>query len=223
MSAISTEEIKQEFLKSKIGLAGIGILLILIITSIVTIIIIPADTFKQWNNPSYWISFPKTSTPVWVNILTFEKIPEHQILGDPITSSERSGDISVVNHQFNVNFEYDDFPNDFIYEFTAKYSGSPLLQISVIRPDGMELDLLSTSLPNSKTTIIHSERIFSTDPIATDSPMNNARGVPKSRPMARSRLSSSVPIIPKALPPIISRESKISFSVCTPYRFTRKI
>ncbi len=163
MSAVSVEEIRREFLKSKIGLAGIGILAILVITSIVTVIIIPIDTFKQWNNPSYWISFPKTSAPVWVNLLSFEKIPEHQILGDPITSSKRSGDISVVNHQFNVNFDYDDFPSDFIYEFTAKYSGSPLLQMSVIRPDGLELDLLSTSLPNSKTTIIHSERIFSTD------------------------------------------------------------
>ena len=163
MSAISTEEIRREFFKSRIGLAGIGILLILVITSIVTVIIIPGDTFKQWNNPSYWISFPKTSAPVWVNLLTFEKIPEHQILDDPIVNSKKSGDISVVNHQFNVNFDYDDFPNDFIYEFTAKYSGSPLLQMSVIRPDGMELDLLSTSLPNSKTTIIHTERIFSTD------------------------------------------------------------
>jgi len=163
MSAISTEEIRREFLKSRIGLAGIGILLILVVTSIVTVIIIPVDTFKEWNNPSYWISYPKISTPVWMNMLTFEKIPEHQILGDPITRSKRSGDVSVVNHQFNVNFDYDDFPNDFIYEFTAKYSGSPLLQMSVIRPDGIQLDLLSTSLPNSKTTITHSERIFSTD------------------------------------------------------------
>ncbi len=163
MSAISSEEIKREFLKSRIGLAGIGILLILIITSIVTVIIIPVDTFKQWNNPSHWISFPKTSAPVWVNLLSFEKIPEHQIIDEPIINSKKSGDVSVVNHQFNVNFDYDDFPNDFIYEFTAKYSGSPLLQMSVIRPDGMQLDLLSMSLPNSKTTITHSERIFSTD------------------------------------------------------------
>jgi len=163
MSAISSEEIKREFLKSRIGLAGIGILLILIITSIVTVIIIPVDTFKQWNNPSHWISFPKTSAPAWINILTFEKIPEHLIIDEPIINSKKSGDVSVVNHQFNVNFDYDDFPNDFIYEFTAKYSGSPLLQMSVIRPDGMQLDLLSTSLPNSRTTITHSERIFSTD------------------------------------------------------------
>jgi len=163
MSAISPEEIKREFLKSKIGLAGIGILLILVLASVVTVIIIPVDTFKQWNNPGHWISFPKTSAPVWVNLFSFEKVPEHQIIDEPIINSKKSGDVSVVNHQFNVNFEYDDFPNDFIYEFSAKYSGSPLLQMSVIRPDGMQLDLLSMSLPNSKTTIIHSERIFSTD------------------------------------------------------------
>lgn len=163
MSAISAEEVKREFLRNKMGLAGIGILAILVITSIVAAIIIPVDTFKQWNNPSNWISFPKTSVPAWVNMLSFEKIPEHQILGDPIINSERSGDIYVVSHQFNVNFEYDGFPNDFIYEFTAEYSGSPLLQMSVIRPDGMQLDLLSTSLPNSKDIITHSERIFSTD------------------------------------------------------------
>ena len=34
--------------------------------------------------------------------------------------------------------------------FTAEYSGSPLLQISVIRPDGNEVKILSTSLPNTK-------------------------------------------------------------------------
>jgi len=35
--------------------------------------------------------------------------------------------------------------------------------LSVIRPDSIKLDLLSTSLPYSNQKIIHSERIFSTD------------------------------------------------------------
>jgi peptide/nickel transport system permease protein len=58
---------------------------------------------------------------------------------------------------------YDDFPNDFIYEFSAEYSDSPLLQISVIRPDQNKMLLLSTSLPYSNEKITHHERIFSTD------------------------------------------------------------
>ena len=163
MSVISPNEIKQEFIHSKIGLAGIGILAILIGVSIVTVVVIPIDTFKEWNNPSNWISFPKTATPAWVNIFSFEKIPEHKILDFPIEKLLESGDVSVISHQFNVDFNYDDFPNDFIYEFSVEYSGAPLLQMSVIRPDGIQLQLLSISLPNSQTSITHNARIFSTD------------------------------------------------------------
>jgi len=35
--------------------------------------------------------------------------------------------------------------------------------MSVIRPDGIELNLLTTSLPFSDEKTIHSEKIFSTD------------------------------------------------------------
>ena len=35
--------------------------------------------------------------------------------------------------------------------------------MSVIRPDGIKLELISTSLPYSNVKIIHEDRIFSTD------------------------------------------------------------
>jgi len=163
MSSVTPQEIKQEFLKSKIGIAGITILAILVLTSIVAIITIPVETFQEWNNPGSWISYPKVAIPVWVNLFMAEKIPEHRILETPSIQTNSRGAISLVSHQFGMNFDYDDFPNDFIYEFTSEYSGSPLLQISVIRPDGIKLELLSTSLPFSDSKIIHSERVFSTD------------------------------------------------------------
>ena len=162
MSSITSTEIRQEFLKSKIGIAGIGILASLILISISAAIFIPVDTFKEWNNPGSWISFPKTSMPSWVNLFMFEKIPEHKII-DPFISSQKTDEISLISQQFNVNYEYDDFPNDFIYEFTAMYSGSPLLQVIVIRPDGTNLKILSASLPYSEIETIHNDRVFSTD------------------------------------------------------------
>ena len=162
MSSITSTEIRQEFLKSKIGIAGIGILASLILISISAAIFIPVDTFKEWNNPGSWISFPKTAMPSWVNLFMFEKIPEHKII-DPFISSQKTDEISLISQQFNVNYEYDDFPNDFIYEFTAMYSGSPLLQVIVIRPDGTNLKILSTSLPYSEIETIHNDRVFSTD------------------------------------------------------------
>ena len=163
MSNGSLGEIRREFLKSKMGLAGIGILVVLVSISIAAAVIIPVETFQQWNNPQSWISYPKTSIPSWVNLFMFEKIPEHKILDDPYVSSQSNDEISVVSHQFRVDYVYDDFPSDFIYEFTAKYSGAPLLQMSVVRPDGIAIKLLSVSLPNTDDVVLHNEKIFSTD------------------------------------------------------------
>ncbi len=163
MSSISPQEIKQEFFKSKTGITGIIILSTLIIISIVTMVTIPIETFQEWNNPEKWILYPKVSTPIWVNLFMVEKIPEHKILDSPNIQTNSNGELFLTSHQFEINFEYDDFPNDFIYVFSSEYSGSPVLEMSVIRPDGIKLELISTSLPHANSKIIHSERVFSTD------------------------------------------------------------
>ena len=131
MNNILSSDLIKEFTKNKTGLIGIGILLTLVMISLIAAVTVPIDTFKQWNNPSNWISNPKTSMPIWVNYFVAEKIPEHVIIENPATIS-KEGEISVTSHQFEVEFLSDDFPNGFIYEFTAEYSGSPLLQIHVV-------------------------------------------------------------------------------------------
>lgn len=158
----ATGEIRQEFVKNKIGIIGIGILVALVVISVVAVVTIPLETLKQWNNPERWLEFPKTSVPAWVNVFSEKKIPEHQIFDNPIDSYQKEGAVVVFSQQFNVDYIFDDFPNDFIYEFTAKYTGSPLLDITVIRPDGSSLQLLSRSLPKIDAGIFHG-RVFSTD------------------------------------------------------------
>lgn len=159
---MNTKEIWLEFSKSKIGLAGIGILVMLFVLSVIAVTTIPADTFKEWNDPSSWITYPKSSQPAWVNYLSSEKIPEHKILKNPQTSSQTTGEISIISQYFAIDYSYDGFPSDFIFEYSAKYSGAPLLQMSVTRPDGLVIDLISRSLPQSDGSI-YSEQIFSTD------------------------------------------------------------
>ena len=162
MSSVSTNEIKSEFLRSKLGLTGVFILTGLIMISIATIVIIPTSTFQDWNNPEKWISYPKTSVPSWVNFVSSEKIPEHKIISPEIFESKKDG-IFLVSQQFGISFEYDDYPSDFIFETKTKYSNSHLVQIKVLRPDGVTLELLSTTLPYSETETIHNQRYFSTD------------------------------------------------------------
>ncbi len=163
MSATTFQEIRREFFRSKMGIAGLCILAILASTSVVALVAIPLDTLQQWNNPEKWIEYPRAAVPSWVNLFTAEKIPEHQILESPAVQQSTDGGISVTSHRFQVQFGYDDFPDDFIYEFSAEYVGSPLMQVSVIRPDGVELELISRSLPQSDAMTSHSGRIFSTD------------------------------------------------------------
>ena len=162
MSDITTSEISERFFKNPIGLIGVGILFTLILISCLTAILIPIETFKEWNNPGKWLSLPKTATPEWVNIFLENKIPEHKILISNIQTNENNK-IHLISQQFIAEFDYDYFPNDFMYEFSTEYSDSPLLQIIVTRPDGIKLELLSTTLPYSEVTTNHFQRIFSTD------------------------------------------------------------
>ena len=59
MSSITTDDIRQQFFKNTIGLIGIGILLALIITSLLTAILIPIETFKEWNCLLYTSPSPR--------------------------------------------------------------------------------------------------------------------------------------------------------------------
>jgi peptide/nickel transport system permease protein len=152
----------KEFSKNKIGMAGIGILIVLFAISVLAAVTIPIETFKEWSNPTSWLTYPKSALPFWVNYFLSEKIPEHKIL-KPHSYSEMTGNVHVVSETFAVDYQYDGFPSDFIYEYTAKYAGSPLLQLSVLRPDGLEMGLASTSIPKSITETAYHELVFSTD------------------------------------------------------------
>ena len=162
--SFSARTIWKEFSHSKIGIVGIAILVILFSMSIVAFVTIPLDSFKTWNDPASWLLYPKSAQPAWVNYFQSEKIPEHLIL-KPVSSSQQLDSVSVLTDSFIVNYQYDGFPSDFIYQYTAKYAGSPLLQISVTRPDGMVLQLVSTSLPFASDATTYSSMIFSTQDV----------------------------------------------------------
>ncbi|MDH2907722.1 MAG: ABC transporter permease [Candidatus Nitrosotalea sp.] len=159
--SFSARAVWKEFSHSKIGMTGVSILLILFAMSIVAFVTIPLDSFKTWNDPASWLLYPKSAQPAWVNYFQSEKIPEHLILS-PVSSSQQLDSVTVLTDSFAVNYQYDGFPSDFIYQYAAKYSGSPLLQISVTRPDGTDLHLVSTSLPFASNDTVYNSMIFST-------------------------------------------------------------
>jgi len=159
--SFSARGIWHEFSHNKTGMAGIVMLATLFLMSIIAFVTIPVENFKTWNDPASWLLYPKSAQPAWVNYFQSEKIPEHLIL-QPQRSSQQLESVFVLTDSFAVNYQYDGFPSDFIYRYTAKYTGSPLLQLSVTRPDGIELRLVSTSLPIANAETTYTSMIFST-------------------------------------------------------------
>ena len=162
--SFSTRGIWHEFSHNKIGMMGIAILAALVFMSIIAFVTIPVENLKTWNDPASWLLYPKSAQPAWINYFQYTKIPEHLIL-QPQQSSQMIGSVNILTDSFAVNYKYDGFPSDFIYQYSVKYISSPLLQLSVTRPDGIELSLISTSLPFSNDQTTYNSMVFSTQDV----------------------------------------------------------
>jgi peptide/nickel transport system permease protein len=110
--------------------------------------------------------------PGWVNMLGLN-MPEHLIMtaNDADKSSLLENDVLIETHSYNLNFNYDSYPSDFMVMYTVKYGSiQPALQIDVLRPDGHEFQVYFASLPSSQNESNEiSARIFSTDTLIADS------------------------------------------------------
>lgn len=169
---VSRSVFMTEFLQSKSGIAGVIILVSLIIITLYAILAIPLESFRQWNNPNYWIDYPKAAAPQWTNIGIFgPKQFEHLIMtldDASITNIPIADNIRTEIHSYTLDFSYDSYPSDFMIPYSARYGQiPPLLQVDVTRPDGEEFRIYYSSLPSSLATNNEnqfSSRIFSTDP-----------------------------------------------------------
>lgn len=178
-SAVSKYEIIREFRKSKSGIAGVIMLLGLILMTIYSAVAVPLESFRQWNNPNFWIDLPRAAAPAWTNIGLGSKVPEHIVLTskDASVLSAVEGGIRTVTHSYTINFPYDEYPSDFMLLYSARYGGTqPVLQIDVLRPDGNEFQIYFASLPPAQ----HGGGEFSARVFATDSSIEQNLGAYRS-------------------------------------------
>jgi peptide/nickel transport system permease protein len=176
---ISRRQIVEEFRRSRAGMAGAGILVILIAMSIYAAIAIPLESFRQWNNPNYWVDYPRSAAPAWTNVgILGPKAPQHLILSYPndasVSRSSLNG-INLVTHTYTIDFDYDSYPSDFTLPYDVKYGSTPpILQVDVSRPDGKTFRIYYFSLPPSQSTGGNeaSARVFSSDPKVSENLRN---------------------------------------------------
>jgi peptide/nickel transport system permease protein len=79
--------------------------------------------------------------------------------------------VRIETHSYELNFDYDSFPSDFMIMYSARYGDiQPAVQVDVIRPDGDEFQIYFASLPPAQDPNNEfSATIFSTDRLIADS------------------------------------------------------
>lgn len=158
---------------TKAAIAGFFILAVLAAMTIYALIAVPLESFSQWNDPGFWIDYPKSAAPSWVNsFLPASNLPNHIILGpsDAKTQNSSFGGIPINSFLFDLDFGYNSFPTDFIIDYCLEYGDiPPVIQVDVTRPDGETLMIYNSPLPASTISESTSSlneycsRIFSTD------------------------------------------------------------
>src|ERR687884_314627 len=158
-------EFMRQFISLKTGLAGIAILFFLIGLSIFAAAAIPLESFKQWNNPNYWIKYPKAAMPSWINLFAPAKEPEHLILRNAAIRKGLDEGISTLNYSYKFAFNYDFFPSDFMINYAVQYGSTPpVIDVALSRPDGNSFSIISSSLPSPQgQRYVFRDTIFSTE------------------------------------------------------------
>ena len=159
-------------LHSKAAISGFIILGILTIMTFYALIAVPLESFSQWNNPGFWIDYPKTAAPSWVNtFLPESRLPDHIIVSstDAEIQNNSLDGITTQSFLYNIDFNYDTYPTDFIFDFCLQYGEiPPVVQIDVVRPDGNDFMIYNSPLPSaisddSSGVAEYCSRVFSTD------------------------------------------------------------
>lgn len=160
----------RRILHTKAALVGFSIIGILAAMTIYALVAVPLESFSQWNDPGFWIDYPKSAAPSWINLMLPEgNLPNHMILGpsDAKTQNSSLGGIPTNSFLYDIDFRYNSYPTDFIIDYCLKYGEiPPVIQVDVTRPDGESFMIYNSPLPSSTLSSNLTEycsRIFSTD------------------------------------------------------------
>ncbi|MCX8058936.1 MAG: ABC transporter permease [Spirochaetes bacterium] len=134
------KEFVLEFIKVRVGIVGIIIILLFIILMIFEPLILPyKETNKRWRDIKYWEDNPVGVPPIWYNFFHKMKRPKTEFINDYKLSESEENGILFKEYSFNYNFKYDFSPENIIVHMDIE--GLASIEILCKRPDGEILSL----------------------------------------------------------------------------------
>jgi len=151
------EEIANAILRSKVGIAGLTILVVMVALSIIALIYVPFNVAKEWNNPLFWQRNPRLALPSWVNIFLGRKLPETIVIANE-SIRKYSYYLETTGLKYNMleakfSYDYQDFPSELRLMLYVN-AERVLVDIKWIQPtNGVEITLWKGFLQSGSNPI----------------------------------------------------------------------
>ncbi len=147
------KQILKELLSGWVGRVGAAFLAFMVLISIYVVATYPLDFGKSiWNNPVYWADYPQQAPPAWTNLFSGADRVKHTIFtADEPDDIVAQGEDRYLVYNFGLDYDFDDFPafTSFSLSGVTFSDQSPILSLSIIRPDGKEVLLLRHTVPGA--------------------------------------------------------------------------
>jgi len=129
----------REFLKSRSGVVGLVMLVLLLAASIYVLVSTPTSEVYKWENPAAWQGNPASAPPVWVNYFGVDA-PQTVGLSLGSWSSSTSGGSSVYSASATFKWDHGVAPSD--VAVIPSFSGTAYEVLVVwTKPDGNTLQV----------------------------------------------------------------------------------
>ena len=139
----------RDFLSSKLGLAGLAILIVLLIFTGIALSV-PSNVYHSWFNPQEWEEYPEHVPPSWMSIFYPGKYFTTENLSPTNISFKSYGNslyIAIVIYQFNWSKE---LPPYNVYFLVYDNTTSAKETIYWTKPDGNTIQIIVPSSSYNK-------------------------------------------------------------------------
>jgi peptide/nickel transport system permease protein len=129
----------KEFSKSKSGVAGLAILVILLVLSVYVLSAFPSNISSTWNNPKSWQGYPAKAPPSWISYLGQDVPASINFPSVQWTNSSPQGS-STYNYSNSYSFNWSSSKTPGNIVFAPQFKGTLLeAVITWTKPDGHSL------------------------------------------------------------------------------------
>ncbi len=147
----------RDLLQYPSAVVSLIIIVLMVVASIWIVLAIPyQEAVRLWRGgETVWYQLPKTVPPFWINYFRSKKLPDTLILDTRESPEwktyEPAGDGRRIKIEIPIDFQYDEFPNEFSIFFHTNLPGKPpFVSMRWLTPDERNIRVADFAIQSTR-------------------------------------------------------------------------